>query len=674
MEDNNDLQKVLQYWREFDLDSKRLMLDKQCIEMRDSKTQSINGRKRLNDVTKLFRSKHKDDQIGMMTELLKAYQEEIDQLSRRAKFSESAFHGLYKAIYDAPDPVVAIDSLVIQLSNTSTHQLEIERLRVELAQYDQEFQQLKNQDITIRRLEDQLEEFQEKFDDKVSAAVVKQAEEAEERASQRVEEMKESQKALEKRLAAAVEAMRQAQISAERAQTAVFEVSSAAEVRISAIMAENNILAESSDRSNARVSELEREVEALRSASSSGSHPCSSADRLPRGPDGIVSCENEEIGALRMALDTIRSESRKKEEIYRSERLKLEASVRDLTLQLASEREAGGRIRRELNDRPTKADLLSVRRQLVVLQRIAFNVKDEDAEEISQDPERTLGEADQLEAMLAARLKAVESELSDTKRRLEAVRRQQEEGEATIRTLQASLESCQALVSRLEVDLEDGLGLGKGGGSKLSVGSKNRKDDMGLTELLLDDEEPVAASKPQSNSMLKILQGQRDRYKDKLSQSEAAVGLLQRELQEAVAAKEKLESDNLALFTKMRYVHSYASQGGGRTGSSLNWSPYSSLEQGGGSDSGPSDVEARYRALYETRLNPFSQFSQHEKQRKIQELSVADRLMLTTATAAVSTTIGRRFVLVYLLGLHLLVFFTLYYTAHYNRSSADCPS
>lgn len=672
MDENSDLQKVLQYWREFDLDSKRLMLDKQCLEMRDAKTQSINGRKRLNDITKLFRSKPKDDQIGMMTELLKAYQEEIDQLSRRAKFSESAFHGLYKAIYDAPDPVTAIDSLITQLSSTSTHQLEIERLRAELAQYDLEFQQLKNQDITIRRLEDQLEDFQDKFDDKVNAAVANQAEEAEERASQRVDDMKESQKALEKRLAAAVEAMRQAQISAERAQTAVFEVSSAAEVRISAIMAENAILAESSDRSNARVTELERELELLRT-SGAASHS-SSSERSLKGLDATSGGDSEELFALRMTMDTLRSESRKKEDFFRSERQKLETSLRDLAQQLAAEREAGGRIRRELNDRPTKADLLSVRRQLVVLQRIAFNVRDEDAEEISQDPERTLGEGDQLEAMLAARLKIVETELADTKRRFDALRRQLDEGEATIKTLQTSLDSSQALVSRLEADLEDGLGMRGRQGGKASDG-KGRKDDLGLIELLLAEEPSTAKSQP--NSMLKILQGQRDRYKDKLGQSEAAVVLLQQELQEAMAAKEKLESDNLALFTKMRYVHSYASQGvnGGRNPASGQIrSPYSNIEQGScGIDNGSSDVESRYRALYETRLNPFSQFSQHEKQRKIQELSVADRLMLTTATAAVSTTVGRRFVLVYLLCLHLLVFFTLYYTAHYNRSATDCP-
>ena len=163
----SDANPVLEFWREFDLDSKRLSLDKTCVEMREQKTASINGRKRLNDITKLFRSKSKEEQLEMVMELLKAYQEEIDQLSRRSKSSESAFYSLYKSIYEAPDPALTIEALVNMVTFASTNTFEVERLRNELAQYDEEFQQLKNQDITIRRLEDQLLEYREKIEDKV---------------------------------------------------------------------------------------------------------------------------------------------------------------------------------------------------------------------------------------------------------------------------------------------------------------------------------------------------------------------------------------------------------------------------------------------------------------------------------------------------------------------------
>mmetsp|Transcript_16375 Transcript_16375/g.27684 ORF Transcript_16375/g.27684 Transcript_16375/m.27684 type:complete len:178 (-) Transcript_16375:159-692(-) len=83
------------------------------------------------------------------------------------------------------------------------------------------------------------------------------------------------------------------------------------------------------------------------------------------------------------------------------------------------------------------------------------------------------------------------------------------------------------------------------------------------------------------------------------------------------------------------------------------------------------DVENRYHALYEERMNPFDQFSQREKQRKLQELTVADRIVLNTAMALVSNQTGRNFLLMYLGLMHLLMFFIIYYTAHNVHSGCD---
>ena len=131
---SNEVRVAYEFWKGFDLDSKRTSLDQQCLDMKDLKAASVAGRKRLNEATKAFRVKPKDEQVLVMLDVLKAYQEEIDQLSKRSKFSESAFYGLYKAIYDAPDPTNLIDGLLDNVSSSSSYQLEIERLKSELMQ------------------------------------------------------------------------------------------------------------------------------------------------------------------------------------------------------------------------------------------------------------------------------------------------------------------------------------------------------------------------------------------------------------------------------------------------------------------------------------------------------------------------------------------------------------
>lgn len=208
----------------------------------------MNGRKRLNEVTKTFRNKKPEEQVASVLDVLKAYQEEIDQLSKRSKFSEAAFYSLYKAIYDAPDPITLLEGLHSQgilarhsrnyqkkslfylltydvvlcvffctmffsvVTSSSSSQLEIVRLRSELMQYETEFQQLKNQDITIRRLEEVIQGFRDGIEDKVSEAVATRTLEIEENSAAQVSDIKESHRVLEKRLASAVESMKQAQV------------------------------------------------------------------------------------------------------------------------------------------------------------------------------------------------------------------------------------------------------------------------------------------------------------------------------------------------------------------------------------------------------------------------------------------------------------------------------
>ncbi|CAN0329030.1 unnamed protein product, partial [Discosporangium mesarthrocarpum] len=46
---------VLEFWKGFDLDDRRLRLDKQGLELQDAKEVSLRRRKRLAELTKEFR-------------------------------------------------------------------------------------------------------------------------------------------------------------------------------------------------------------------------------------------------------------------------------------------------------------------------------------------------------------------------------------------------------------------------------------------------------------------------------------------------------------------------------------------------------------------------------------------------------------------------------------------
>lgn len=639
-----DANQILEFWRDFDLDGRRVSLDKQCMEMREMKTTSMTGRKHLNELTKTFRSKTKEEQLGLITEVLKAYQEEIDQLSRRAKFSEAAFYALYKSIFEAPDPCTALDGLVNMLTSTSTNQLEIERLRGELLQYEKEFQQLKNQDITIRRLEDQLGEFREKIEDKVKEEVTRRTQEIEDACNAKMTECRELQRAADRRLAAAVENMRQAQASADRAQTQLFEVSSQAELRTSALLAENSILAESSHRSSSRAAEMETEIEVLRamhheagqiagSGLTSNSSSTSLSDRQIR---------EEETNTLQAMVSELRLEVRRKDDSARADKARLETSAREAALLLSKEREAGAKLRQELTERPQKDELLAVRRQLRVLQRVAFNVLDDCEGENDDLPECTSEKA-QLEALLTQRMKSMETELADARSGLQSAHRLEDALRARTVELEGRLNASVALVSRLEADLEASQSHSGSGREKrtneVRSGCGGVEGDAGsleLSELLgVGGGSGVGGSHKSENQpgqMIGILQAQRDRYKSRLATSEAACLALQQQVASLSAAKQQAEADNLALYSKLRFLQTSKE-------TLNNFSPQAMrIRKSGGGDLGlesgaGADTESHYAQIYEQRLNPFAEFNKQERQRRLEQVIIVYILIVHDQSA-----------------------------------------
>jgi hypothetical protein len=57
-----------------------------------------------------FKKNDSEDKTKAFATLLKAYQEEVDNLTKRAKYGENAFLNVYQKLYEAPDPLPALVS------------------------------------------------------------------------------------------------------------------------------------------------------------------------------------------------------------------------------------------------------------------------------------------------------------------------------------------------------------------------------------------------------------------------------------------------------------------------------------------------------------------------------------------------------------------------------------
>jgi len=717
------IQAVLNFWSTFDLDGRRAKLDNKALEMKEAREASQRSRKGLAERTKEFRRMNDSEKLATTKDLLKSYQEEIDALTKRARASDSAFFTLYKDLYEAPDPGEALRAALVARPRAAQSELEVQRLRAEIEEYEKEFKELKNQDITIRKLQEEIEELEEQMDQRVADEAETKRTDMEDEFRKRVEEALEREVGVERKLQSAEDALNEARNQADRAQAKIFEVSRQAEEAAAAFQAEIRILSESSEKHEAVCGSLEREnhmlrarLEAMAAVEGVAGDLGDSGLSTPASPQGGRPSQAGALHARLQHLDSevleLRSANAKlnKEAVAKERRAEdLSSRLADTEARLREEIEslnaANASLAAELGARPSTAEVGELRRQLRTLQQLEFNLEDEepagadrarsgasvprgsteseaargtpakgvsggkgsgvsDAVDEAANPEDTSS----MEKVLLARLKRVENSAVSTKRAL-----QQSEAESA--RLKIALEKAENrlgerndLVRRLERDL-----LAQSSAdahhhkSRLSVdgaleGLVATSGEEAATE---EGDEPMGARRRQGEDMLSIVQAQRDRFVRRIKDLEEERAALTRQSGQERQTAEQLKRDNLKLYEKIRYLQSYSSR-------AVSSPALRALEAGG--DLEAAGTEAKYKSMYDAQNNPFTQFSQMERQRRYGELSVAEKITLNTTRMFLSSKFARTFVFFYVIGLHALFCAAIMHWAHTGSCSQQYHS
>jgi homeobox protein cut-like len=77
---------------------------------------SDNSRKILIELIRDFKRDNSEEVRSAVGPLVKAFQNEVDSLSRRSKTSEKAFFDIYKQLVDVADPTPILDQVSIQIN------------------------------------------------------------------------------------------------------------------------------------------------------------------------------------------------------------------------------------------------------------------------------------------------------------------------------------------------------------------------------------------------------------------------------------------------------------------------------------------------------------------------------------------------------------------------------
>lgn len=406
-------------------------------------------------------------------------------------------------------------------------------------------------------------------------------------------------------------------------------------------------------------------------------------------------------------LKELRSELINKEETIAIERSKSEQIANELKHKLSLKVEETSQLRKELAIRPHKDEVIGLKRQLRVLQKVIFNVDEDDDETVEERlaqmsssdisalqkdgehvfPELTTvsgsGKVEiqqeqqrKLELMLVARLKTIEGELIELRGKSESYRESESKALCELEKARAELKRHQELVGKLESDLENASSSKNKHGQSTSQGGMSAPD-ADLVALLSANNNKTSSNETSEvkstrseggeGQMLAILTSQRDRYKERLDNIEGSHTALKEKLQRLEIEKKKLTNDNAALYEKIRYLQNYS-----QPPKSQRYNGQIDVETGVHRHQLQQSMDVsklEYSNLYEQKMSPVAMFSQLERQKKLKELNTLERILLNTTVQIVSSKAGRTVMMIYFSAMHFLVFCTLYYVAHNSHGS-----
>ncbi|KAM8999202.1 protein CASP isoform 13-T14 [Sarcophilus harrisii] len=642
---------MFQYWKRFDLPQLQRELDATATVLANRQDESEQSRKRLIEQSREFKKNTPEDLRKQVAPLLKSFQGEIDALSKRSKEAEAAFLNVYKRLIDVPDPVPALDlGQQLQLKVQRMHDIETEnqKLRETLEEYNKEFAEVKNQEVTIKALKEKIREYEQTLKNQAENIALEKEQKLQNDFAEKERKLQETQMSTASKLEEAEHKVQTLQTALEKTRTELFDLKTKYDEETTAKADEIEMIMTDLERANQRAEVAQREAETLREQLSSANKSLQLATQIQKAPDVAIevltrsslevelAAKEREIAQLVEDVQRLQASLTKLRENSASQisQLEQQLSAKNSTLKQLEEKLKG------------QADYEEVKKELTILKSMEFAPSEGSGTQDASKP---------LEVLLLEKNRSLQSENatlritnSDLSGRCTDLQVQFSEAVAT-------MAEQKQLISRLEQDLS-------------TIQSIQRPDAEGASEHRLEKiPEPIkeatalfygyaptaSAGLPegQVDSLLSIISSQRERFRVRNQELEAESRLTQHTIQALQSELDNLRADNIKLYEKIKFLQSYPSHGGG-------------------SD----DTELRYSSQYEERLDPFSSFSKRERQRKYLSLSPWDKATLSMGRLILSNKMARTIGFFYTLFLHCLVFLVLYKTAWSESVERDCAA
>uniref|UniRef100_A0A8C9DZZ8 Homeobox protein cut-like n=1 Tax=Phocoena sinus TaxID=42100 RepID=A0A8C9DZZ8_PHOSS len=263
-------------------------LDATATVLANRQDESEQSRKRLIEQSREFKKNTPEDLRKQVAPLLKSFQGEIDALSKRSKEAEAAFLNVYKRLIDVPDPVPALDlGQQLQLKVQRLHDIETEnqKLRETLEEYNKEFAEVKNQEVTIKALKEKIREYEQTLKNQAETIALEKEQKLQNDFAEKERKLQETQMSTTSKLEEAEHKVQTLQTALEKTRAELFDLKTKYDEEITAKADEIEMIMTDLERANQRAEVAQREAETLREQLLSANHSLQLASQIQKAPD-----------------------------------------------------------------------------------------------------------------------------------------------------------------------------------------------------------------------------------------------------------------------------------------------------------------------------------------------------------------------------------------------------
>ncbi|XP_061829056.1 cut-like homeobox 1b isoform X2 [Nerophis lumbriciformis] len=409
---------MFQYWKRFDLQQLQKELDATATQLANRQDESEQSRKKLIDLSREFKKNTPEDFRKQVAPLLKSFQGEIDALSKRSKEAEAAFLNVYKKIIDVPDPVPVLElAQQLQLKLQRMHDIETEntKLRETLEDYNKEFADVKNQEVTIKALKEKIREYEQSLKNQAENLAQETQLQLHNDYAEKERKLQESQDSMSSRLEEAEHKAQSLHTALETTQAELFDLKTKYDEESSAKADEIEMVMTDLERANQRAEAAQREAESLREQLSLSNQSQRAASPTKADPDTEQAAEVASHSSLEAELRAKERETAQLvEDVQRLQAslTKLRETTSTQITQLEQQLSSKTAVLKELEEKLQKqADYEEVKKELGILKSVEFGTSDS-VQDSSKPLEVLLLERNRSLQSESAALRIANSELS----------------------------------------------------------------------------------------------------------------------------------------------------------------------------------------------------------------------------------------------------------------------